>query len=331
MKDAQNYELNVQPILAFEIEQKNGQGEDASVCLAMPESRATLIACLDGCGGSGAKKYADAENWTGARIASFSSGRMLSEWFFRNRIDKLGVQDYPAETIAESLRQALQESIADTQSKLNATHGRQGSLVVSSMIRPFPTTLSAALVSSQDNGGIRCLFLWAGDSRGFILTRGGLVQMTEDDLKDRLDPFDNIEQDGVLANVISAKPFRVNVRDISLKEPCLIITATDGCFSYFPTPMEFEHVLLETLERSESLSACQNQLIAAIGSVASDDYTLEMLACGFDTFSQIREFYQPTLMRYREQYDKRIAGSRSREQLREIWNDYKQYYLRTQK
>ena len=331
MKDAQNYELNVQPILAFEIEQKNGQGEDATVCLAMPESRAALIACLDGCGGSGAKKYADAENWTGARIASFSSGRMLSDWFFRNKIDLLGVQDYPAEVIAKSLCQALQEGIADMQNRLNTASGRQGSLVVSSMIRPFPTTLSSALVSSQDNGGIRCLFLWAGDSRGFILTRGGLVQMTEDDLKDRLDPFENIEQDGVLANVISAKPFHINVRDVMLMEPCLIITATDGCFSYFPTPMQFEHVLLDTLERSRSLREWQDQLIGVIGSVASDDYTMETLACGFDTFGQIREFFAPTLKRYREQFERRIAGSRSREELRTVWNDYKQYYLGTQR
>ncbi len=332
MKDAQNNELKVEPILAFEIEQKDGRGEDASVCLAMPDSRAALIACLDGCGGSGAKKYAEAENWTGARIASFLSGRTLSEWFFRNRIDRLGVQDYPADVIAGSLCQALQEGISDIQDKLNQGQAQQGGrLVVSSMIRPFPTTLSAALISPEEDGSLRCLFLWAGDSRGFILTRGGLIQITEDDLKERLDPFDNIERDGVLANVISAKPFHINVRDVILREPCVIITATDGCFSYYPSPMEFENTILETLERAGSLREWQEMLVGAIGSVASDDYTLEALACGFETFEQIQGYFRPALERFREQFGRRMGACRSREDLRTVWDDYKQYYLRTER
>lgn len=328
MKDAQNKGLLIQPILSIEVEQKRGQGEDAAVCLAVPDGRALMIACLDGCGGSGAKKYAEAENWTGARIASFSCSRMISDWFFKNKIDRLGVQEYPAERIAGSLCQALQENVANMQELLG--QDRKSGVVMSSMIRPFPTTLSGALLSSQNDGSLRCLFLWAGDSRGFILTRGGLVQITADDIKDRLDPFDNIEQDGVLTNVISAKPFYINVRDFTLNEPCIILTATDGCFSYFPSPMEFEITLLETLERAQSLNAWQNLLTDTIGAVASDDFTLEAVGCGFGTFEEIRRFFRPALQRFREQFGKRIAACRSRDDLRAVWNDYKQYYLRTE-
>ena len=326
MKDTQRTELNFDPILAFEIEQKNGQGEDASVCLADPKSRAALIACLDGCGGSGAKKYPGADNWTGARIASYSCGRALVEWYERNAIGKLGLQDYPAETVAQSLARAMRENIDMMKSEVNAAPER---MVVSSMIRPFPTTLSCALVSKQENG-LRGLFLWAGDSRGFVLTKDGLTQVTTDDLKDHLDPFDNIEQDGVLSNVISAKPFTVNARDVLLSEPCLVLTATDGCFSYFRTPMEFEYTILETLAKTNSLSEWKNTLMKRIGAVASDDYTMEVLSVGFDTFDQLKAYFYPTLTRFWESYGKRISASRSREELRAIWDAYKLFYLRTQ-
>ena len=326
MKDAQNREMNVQPILAFEIEQKNGQGEDAAVCIADPKSRTALIACLDGCGGSGAKKYPDAENWTGARIASYSSGRAIAAWYYQNGLDRLGLQDYPAETVAESLRQVLRENIEKTGSEVNAGSERA---VVSSMIRPFPTTLACAMVSETDIG-LRCLFLWAGDSRGFLLTQHGLMQTTADDLKDRLDPFDNIEQDGVLSNVISAKPFFVNVREETIQGPCLILTATDGCYSYFRSPMEFEYTLLSTLNEANSLTEWQNLLVTKIGMVASDDYTMEVLSVGFDSFDAIKTFFMPAFRRFMEQFGKRIAGCESREQLRAVWEDYKQYYLRAQ-
>lgn len=322
MKDVLKTESNVQPILAFEIEQKHGQGEDASVCLADPKSKAALIACLDGCGGSGAKKYPEAENWTGARIASFSSGRALAAWYRKNGLDLLGLQDYSAEAVKDSMTQALRESIDAVRDRISGGADR---MIMSNMIRPFPTTLSCAIVDK-----LRCLYLWAGDSRGFILTKGGLTQTTTDDLKDKLDPFENIEQDGVLSNVISAKPFFVNVREITLSEPCLILTATDGCFSYFPTPMDFEGTILETLDETDSLAAWQTLLIERIGAVASDDYTMEVLAVGFDTFDEIKAYFRPTLKRYREEFAKKIRESKTREELRAVWDTYKLFYLRTQ-
>lgn len=326
MKDAQNREWNVQPILGFEIEQKKGQGEDAAVCLADPAGRAALIACLDGCGGAGAKVYAGAQNWTGARIGSFSAGRSLAAWYGANSLDRLGLQDYPAERIAQSLTQALREGVEKIRSEISPSPER---MIVSSMIRPFPTTLCCAVVSGA-SAGLRCLYLWAGDSRGFLLTQQGLMQTTTDDLKDRIDPFDNIEQDGVLSNVVSAKPFFINVREAAIKEPCLILTATDGCFSYFRSPMEFEQTLLTTLQEAGNIVEWRALLIDRIGQVASDDYTMEILSVGFGTFDAIKAYYRPVLQRFLESWGNLIGENRSREEQRAIWQTYKEYYLRTQ-
>jgi serine/threonine protein phosphatase PrpC len=326
VKGTRSKEWNIQPIVGFEIEQKPGRGEDASVCIADPKNRTALIACLDGCGGSGAKVYPEAENWTGARIASFSSGRVLATWYDRNDLARLGLQDYPAERVAQSLTQALRENIDKTKSEVSPGPDR---MIVSSMIRPFPTTLACAVVS-EESDGLRCLYLWAGDSRGFLLTQQGLTQTTTDDLKEALDPFENIERDGVLSNVISAKPFHVNVREAAIHEPCLILTATDGCFSYFRTPMDFEYTLLRTLYDAKSPAEWREMLISQIGQVASDDYTLEMLSFGFDTFDEIKAYFLPTLRSFYTRYGKRIAESKSRDELRAIWDAYKGFYLRTQ-
>ena len=326
VKGTRNKEWNIQPIVGFEIEQKKGRGEDAAACIADPKGKATLIACLDGCGGSGAKVYPEADNWTGARIASFSSGRALAAWYDQNDLARLGLQDYPKERIAQSLTQALQENIEKTKSEVSPGQDR---MIVSSMIRPFPTTLACAVVSEADSG-LRCLYLWAGDSRGFLLTQQGLTQTTTDDLKEQLDPFENIEQDGVLSNVISAKPFHINVREAAIQEPCLIITATDGCFSYFRSPMEFEYTLLRTLQDAQSPAEWRELLISQIGQVASDDYTMEILSIGFDTFHAIKTYFQPTFRSFYEKYGKRALESKTREELRAIWDTYKAFYLRTQ-
>ncbi len=308
------------------MEQKKGRGEDASVCIAEPKSKAALIACLDGCGGSGAKVYPEADNWTGARIASFSCGRVLAAWYDRNDLARLGLQDYPKDRVAQSLTEALKQSIEKTKSEVSPGQER---MIVSSMIRPFPTTLSCAVVSEADDG-LRCLYLWAGDSRGFLFGRQGLIQTTTDDLREHLDPFENIERDGVLSNVVSAKPFVVNVREAKITEPCLVLTATDGCFSYFRTPMDFEYTLLKTLSESNSPAQWREKLITQIGQVASDDYTMEILSVGFDSFDAIKTYFLPTYRTFCERYQKRIEESRTRDELRAIWDEYKGYYLRTQ-
>ena len=105
-------EMNFQLILSIETEQKAGQGEDSAACVVIP-NKAALIAALDGCGGAGSRKYAIADNWTGARIASFSCAQTLVDWFYDNKIDRLGTQLYPSRIIADSLTKALSERMQE--------------------------------------------------------------------------------------------------------------------------------------------------------------------------------------------------------------------------
>ena len=315
-------EMNFQLILSIETEQKAGQGEDSAACVVIP-NKAALIAALDGCGGAGSRKYAIADNWTGARIASFSCAQTLVDWFYDNKIDRLGTQLYPSRIIADSLTKALSERMQELK---KATAGESGRAVLSSMIKPFPTTLAASLISAEQNG-IRCLMMWAGDSRGYVFSDSGLYQITRDDLKGEIDPFDNIEQDGVLSNVISANDFRLNVKDMVVNNRCIILVATDGCYGYLRSPMDFESMLLSSLMEASSLKSWEETLSARIGAVAADDYTLQALAIGFDTFDQLKSYYSTAYQQFQEKYGKHLKPDASQSELRTVWNSYKQRYM----
>lgn len=314
--------MDFQVILSIEVEQKAGQGEDSAACVVVP-NKAALIAALDGCGGAGSRKYAMANNWTGARIASFSCAQTLVDWFYANRIDYLGTQSYSSQLIANSLTKALSEKMQELKI---ATAGESGRVVLSSMVKPFPTTMAAALASVENNG-VRCLMMWAGDSRGYVFSDSGLYQITRDDLRGEIDPFDNIEQDGVLSNVISANEFHINVKDMMVNNRCVIIAATDGCYGYLRSPMEFESILLSSLMEANSLKTWEDILSSRIGAVAADDYTLQALAVGFDSFEQLKDHYSTAYKQFQEKYGKYIMPGVSQSELRTVWNSYKQRYM----
>ena len=52
----------------------------------------------------------------------------------------------------------------------------------------------------------------------------------------------------------------INVKKIRIEHPCIIMAATDGCFGYLKSPMEFEKLLLDTLLAGESIVQWQNAL-----------------------------------------------------------------------
>lgn len=314
--------MNCQLILSIEVEQKTGQGEDSAACVVVP-GKSAFVAALDGCGGAGSRKYSVAENWTGARIASFSCAQTMVDWFYDNKIDQLGLQSYSSQSIALSLKQALSERISELKQLTSADSGR---IVLSNMVKPFPTTLSVALVSN-DNNVTRCLMMWAGDSRGYVLSDRGLYQITRDDLKGNIDPFDNIEQDGVLSNVVSANDFQINVRDLNINNRCILIVATDGCFGYLRSPMEFESILLSTLMEAQSLNDWEKSLSIKIGAQAADDFTLLALGIGFESFDQIKDHYRNTFSRFQKLYGKCMDPSTNQNELRELWKNYKQQYM----
>ena len=256
------------------IEQK---GEDSF--LISVNERAGLAGVFDGCGGSGAKIYKMFGEKTGAFIASRVLSEVTGSWFDSSWDEKEQIYRISGAT----LKNAIDARLAGLKQKSGT-----GTMLKGSMTKEFPSTLAAAIV--QPGGkGLLADFLCSGDSRVYVLDEQGLKQVSVDDLP-VTDAMENLRQDAGMNNVVSAShPYQINVRKLKLDQPCIIFAATDGCFGYLRTPMEFEKLLLSTLLSSESIVQWQNALDEQFRNIAGDDYTMSLMSVGYGSFRKLKE------------------------------------------
>lgn len=281
-----------------------------------------MLGVFDGCGGLGARRYERLDNRTGAYIAARVAGRAALEWFEHDMpCDQTGMyQD--AQHAADGLKLRLDKALTDTRTEIEPA-GRLGG---GTMIRPLPTTASVALMDWADAETIRCMFMWAGDSRGFILRPDGLRQCTRDDLRIDGDAFENLYADSPLSNLVSADgDYRINSARILCRAPAIVFAATDGAFGYWPSPMHFEWLLTDTLLRADSPGDWENRLNAQLAEVAADDATLVMAAFGWQNFECMRRDFAQR----HEYLCNRLNGAPTRDALRAFWQEYRQgYYVK---
>jgi len=310
-------------VVAMNEEKVAGKGEDAALCIA--GEKAAVIASMDGCGGSGAKRYPAAAGWTGAKIASSVCGNAIADWFETGGRPANGSGGMQAEALAAEMKTAIKKAISTIYERL----GGAGPTIKGSMVSPLPTTMSAVLIEQGDSGKVRCTYFWAGDSRGYLLTTRGLREMTKDDVQTESDEED-FQADGLLTNVISARgDFNINVRETYVEAPVLVLTATDGCYAYYKTPMEFEGALLRTLMEASGLSDWEERLKTEIGRIASDDYTMQIAIIGFQTFQDLQNAYRLRAEEYRLRFGapaEQMLLQDDREGLMRLWREYKKFY-----
>lgn len=286
----------VRSVFSVAGEMISGKGEDSYLYSVNGDS--ALIAAFDGCGGIGSRRYLNYSEKTGAYISSRAVCGGVKAWFDN--------EPYNDEALYEYIKRALNvcDAYADPES------GLRGSLKKS-----FPTT---AAVIRVDNGSATCF--WAGDSRCYLLDADGLHQLSDDDI-DGEDAFSNISGDGVLTNVIcSSLPFVIHNKQIPLQRPCVLVTASDGCFGYLNTPMDFEYLIISTLVMSNSIDEWQSNLDKRIREYTGDDYTMCIAVYGYEDFCQLRNEYTARASRVYTQY---IASETEND---EKWNMYKDGY-----
>ena len=276
-----------------------GHGEDCYYYEA--EGNDFIVASFDGCGGSGSKKYENYSGQTGAFVASRAVCGGVKGWFDESRED---------EEMLDYIGRALEicNSYADKSGRIMGSLGKA-----------FPTT-AAIVYGELSRNGVAATCFWAGDSRCYLLDAEGLHQLTEDDL-DGQDAMSNLLNDGVMTNVISASsPFELHSKSINLNYPCILLTATDGCFGYLKSPMEFEYLLLDTLVKSKSITEWRMAMYDKMQSVAGDDFTLCVAVCGYKDFNDIKK-------RFAKRYAY-LVGTYidSDEDVLALWEMYKENY-----
>lgn len=259
-------------------EARQNLGEDSFCSSFCREGKIGLLAVFDGCGGSGARTHPCYDGHSEAYMAS----RLCKLSFFH------GFQSYLAQNLTafdpEKCVAVCTDDCAKVFSQCRPPQN-EGRRLISPMIKTLPTTAAVAIVRTMSRN-IAIHTAWAGDSRVYVLTAQGLSQLSVDDSDER-DPYFT---DGMMTNTINAdeKP-RVNERDYTVSSPAIVFSATDGCFAYYMTPMEFEGVLLGTLLQAGCAAEWESLLKENMAKVAGDDFTMVLAAYGFGTFEKLKQ------------------------------------------
>ena len=283
---------------------------------------AGLMGAFDGCGGAGARKHKCYCDNTEAYMAS----RICAGAFY-DAFRAAFPCDHSADYLTESLfAPAVEERLAYCAPPKSVNEP----VVLGSMVRTLPTTAAVALMRYEKDGTVSVSAIWAGDSRVYILDRDGLHQLTCDDTSVP-DPMDTLYEDGVLRNLLSyGKKPKLHCNTVRLQPPFSVLTATDGCFGYLSTPMEFEGLLLETMLNAETPDQWEKGLEYAIGRVSGDDYTLCLSAIGYDNLAQMQTEAAARLETLRRNYLEQVSRLPvdDRQSRVVLWEHYKNDYLK---
>ncbi len=306
--------------LACWVEKVDGQGEDAPPLVHVHSSGAVAVGVFDGTGGSGsavARREVDGTERTGAWVASRLAREVATDWVTATLLDHPGDG-----SLADRLRSWFHHE--------DAAFAGERPVVRGSLHRVLPTTMAMVTVAPSGTGAVLDV-LWAGDSRGYLLSPDrGLQVLTRDDTRES-DALALIRDDQPMSNLISAdRPFAVNHLRRQVPVPAVVLTATDGCFGYVATPAHFELLLLETMVAATSPRAWMEALVDRLDAVAADDASLAITCPGLRDFGALRRAVGPRLDGLRRVHGQPFTTAtthQAREQARErSWAIYRESY-----
>lgn len=307
-------------ILSFCRDMIPEHGED-SYCYSFCDT-AGMLGVFDGCGGAGARKHEVYSGQTEAYMAS----RLCAGAFYDSFRGTFPCS-LPPEQIA---KEVLAAKAIETLVTYEPPKDGDGLRITGSMVRTLPTTAAVALIQQAGNGELLVSAIWAGDSRVFLLDSRGLAQLTIDDTSVP-DPMENLYEDGVLRNIFcSDRKVKVHCRTIRVRPPFVVLSATDGCFGYVSTPMEFEGILIHTLLNANTPQEWEAKLAELIGMSAGDDHTLCLASFGYNSFAAIRESLSERYAYILREYLNPVSELPvdDRQSRYQLWERYQADYMR---
>ncbi|MDR0569054.1 MAG: hypothetical protein LBG87_07615, partial [Spirochaetaceae bacterium] len=196
-------------ILSFYTEKKPRAGEDSEPIAEELGDKRYLLGVFDGLGGAGAKQWSVSPNIfpaddplsdfngktvTGAKLAANIIREEVLR-FFKEKERKEKKKGKDEKKLSEELTESMTLVLKNLLKKLEGNN--PASRLKSGMLKSFPTTMAVCYIAEN-----RGDFIWAGDSRGYILDADGLHQYTKDDLKSEGDALDNLNEDSPMSNYI---------------------------------------------------------------------------------------------------------------------------------
>jgi serine/threonine protein phosphatase PrpC len=266
------------------------EGEDATPIL-MQSDAFHILGVFDGLGGAGSQKHEVTNNGikTGAYIASRCAKTVVQQFFSRFFLNKVDLVDSSwIDKLENYIKQQLPVCCAKC---CHISLQPSAQKIKSKSLAQFPTTMAILVAPKKADNAM--VVVWAGDSRCFMLSpESGLQQLTEDDTILKNDALENIKNDSPLSNFIDTeKPFKLNFNSIKRPSVSILISCTDGCFSFLPTPMHFEFLFLDTLFKTETFEEFNRQLEQIIATSAGDDSSMSLVVEGVASYELLKQAF----------------------------------------
>lgn len=323
--------LDKEPIsISFVTEKIVGRGEDAPPLL-ISKGQACAVGVFDGMGGSGAV-LCDSIYGEGLSMAYVASRIVASsmETFLHNH---LLTDDVTAEDMKAVIDRRLKKEQEDFPLKKTTLRTK--------IVRNYPTTMALVVLQEHDDS-LKVDSYWAGDSHCYLWDKEGLSQINKDDLVSDNDPLENLQNDSPISNCICVgSDFVIHHKSITIEKcPVIILSATDGCFGYFQTPMHFEYILKSCLLKAQNKKEWECLIKNELLKVTGDDCSLSLIAVGFSSFDELKKAVRPlsvtgfTELREQEKtmewIEKELAKEKEKYEKNKIagWNRYKTNYMK---
>jgi hypothetical protein len=161
----------------------------------------------------------------------------------------------------------------------------------------------------------------------------------------------NLHEDAPMSNCIQADAsFTIHhksIKDFSVDSKFIAFSATDGCFGYYPSPMDFERIFYRTLKESKDMNDWKSKLSKSFTSVTGDDFSFSLAAFGYKQFSDIqKDLKRSNIQDYiynRDDYEREVRKLTELEEkisekgksldfkIADMWPIYKKSYLKYMK
>lgn len=292
------------------LEHSSGMGEDAEpVNLVSCAMNSGALATFDGMGGAGSAK------------CELVNGEIHTEAYLASRYIRDKVSEYIAnnESINEN---ELSDCLASCLNEYKDEIGIQHSGLRSSIIKTLPTT-AAILTWKLSENSIDVSSYWAGDSRNYVLTSRGQMLLSKDHVRSSGDALYNLHHDPPMTNCISqSHTFYLDKISTCFNEPIVLISCTDGCFGYLNSPIHFEKMLLETMERSSTIEEWKDALCEYLTPVSGDDFSfaIQIIGTDFVTMRDLLKEHANMIDRCIEMFD--LMVEHQSDQALVIWELY---------